>query len=59
MRSDWQNVMTAEEVEEFGAIETARAHLKEALAALSRRRDKIRNRLVMRLNWRAKHVGDR
>lgn len=56
MRVDWQNVMTSEETEEFGALEKSITHLKEALAALSVRRAKIRNRLVMRINWRKRHV---
>ncbi len=59
MRTDYQNVMTSEETEEFGALETSIAHLKEALTALSERRAKIRNRLVMRINWRKTHVGEK
>lgn len=57
MNANWQNVMTDEETDELGAIETAIAHTKQALTALSQRRAKLRNRLVMRINWRKKHVG--
>lgn len=59
MRADWQSVMNAEEKDEFGAIDKALKHAQEAAKALSLRRAKIRNRLVMRLNWRKKHVGEK
>lgn len=51
--------MNAEEKDEFGAIDKALKHAQEAAKALSLRRAKIRNRLVMRLNWRKKHVGEK
>lgn len=59
MKTDWQNVMTEEEVAEFGALEEARIHLKEALNAISKRRDRLRNRFTMRVLWRDKHVGEK
>ena len=52
---EWQNAMSEEESEEFGTLETSLIHLKEAITALSKRRHRLRNRIVMRLNWRKKH----
>jgi len=59
MKDAWKGVMSTEETEEFGALEIAIEHTKQALNALSVRRAKIRNRLVMRINWRKNHVGDK
>ena len=52
---EWQDTMTDEESAEFGALETSLIHLKEAITTLSKRRHRLRNRIVMRLNWRKKH----
>lgn len=57
-REDWRSVMSDEEKQEFTALETSIDHLKAALTSLSNRRGIIRNRVVMRLNWRKNHVGN-
>lgn len=57
-RPDWESVMTVEEKGEFEALELSLDHIKVALKALSIRRGLLRNRLVMRLNWRKKNVPE-